>query len=132
MNTKTITTCFAAALAACAGMAQAQQNISGESGRDPSQTDHSQQSPDRATSDSTEIPRSKTAIYLDDAVVTAKVKSKFAEDGQVRASTIKVETRNGVVSLSGNARSDVEKTRAEEIARDTNGAKDVSNRILVK
>ena len=42
--------------------------------------------------------------YVDDAGITTKVKAKFAEDKTVSAMAISVETLNGVVQLSGFAK----------------------------
>jgi len=73
-----------------------------------------------------------TGAYVDDSVVTTKVKSKFAEDKTVSAMAIQVETMKGVVQLSGFAKSEDEKMRAEQIARGVNGVVDVHNDIIVK
>ena len=45
---------------------------------------------------------------------------------------ISVETLNGIVQLSGFAKSAAEKSRADEIARKTPGVKGVDNNIVVK
>ena len=60
--------------------------------------------------------------YVDDTTITTSVKAKFVEDKTVDAASIKVETLNGEVSLSGFAKSPAEKQQAENIAR-TTGAK---------
>ena len=73
-----------------------------------------------------------TGAYVDDSVVTTKVKGKFAEDKTVSAMAIQVETMKGVVQLSGFAKSEDEKMRAETIARGVNGVVDVHNDIIVK
>lgn len=73
-----------------------------------------------------------TGAYVDDAVVTTRVKSKFATDKEVSAMAIQVETLKGVVQLSGFAKSSNEKMKAEEIARSVNGVVDVKNDIIVR
>jgi osmotically-inducible protein OsmY len=73
-----------------------------------------------------------TGAYVDDSVVTTKVKGKFAEDKTVSAMAIQVETMKGVVQLSGFAKTQEEKMRAEQIARGVNGVVDVHNDIIVK
>lgn len=73
-----------------------------------------------------------TGAYVDDTVVTTRVKGKFAEDTTVSAMAIQVETLKGVVQLSGFAKSENEKMRAEQIARAVNGVVDVHNDIIVK
>lgn len=70
--------------------------------------------------------------YVDDATVTAAVKAKFAENRTVDATSIKVETLNGEVMLSGFARNWDEKSTAETIARNTKGVKSVKNQIVVR
>jgi hyperosmotically inducible protein len=73
-----------------------------------------------------------TGAYVDDTVVTTRVKTKFAEDKTVSAMAIQVETMKGVVQLSGFAKSSEEKTKAEQLARSVNGVVDVRNDIIVK
>jgi osmotically-inducible protein OsmY len=70
--------------------------------------------------------------YVDDSVLTTRVKAKFAEDPTVSAMSISVETLNGTVQLSGFAKSTVEKSRAETLARNTSGVKGVRNDIVVR
>jgi osmotically-inducible protein OsmY len=68
---------------------------------------------------------------LDDAGTTAKVKGKLAEDSQTSAIKIGVSTTDGVVTLSGTVPTTAEKTRAEQIARQTDGVKKVVDDIKV-
>jgi osmotically-inducible protein OsmY len=70
--------------------------------------------------------------YVDDATITTALKAKFVENKDVDASSIKVETLNGTVMLSGFAKNDREKTKAEEIARASKGVKSVRNGIVVR
>jgi osmotically-inducible protein OsmY len=70
--------------------------------------------------------------YIDDATLTTRVKARFAEDPTVSAMAIKVETLEGVVQLSGFAKSLDEKFQAEQLARKTSGVRDVRNDIVVK
>lgn len=76
--------------------------------------------------------KQSTGEYIDDTAITTKVKSAFATDDTVRATSIHVDTRNGIVQLSGYANTAMEKTRAEQIACSTNGVKDVVNNITLK
>jgi osmotically-inducible protein OsmY len=66
-----------------------------------------------------------------DAAITTKVKSKFAADSQVSALNIHVDTDNGVVKLSGTAKSQQEAAKAAEIAKATEGVSAVENSIHV-
>lgn len=70
--------------------------------------------------------------YVDDAGITTLVKTRMAESKQVSATSISVETLNGVVMLSGFAKNDVEKSEAERIARGVNNVKSVKNEIAVR
>lgn len=70
--------------------------------------------------------------YVDDAGITTLIKTRFVENKQVDAASIKVETLNGTVMLSGFAKSSVEKNTAESIARGVNGVKAVRNEIVVR
>ena len=70
--------------------------------------------------------------YVDDAAITTKVKAKFAENKQVSAMAISVETLKGVVQLSGFAKTAEEKMAAENLARATEGVASVRNDIIVR
>lgn len=70
--------------------------------------------------------------YVDDSATTAAIKAKFVEDKVVSASSINVETLNGVVQLSGFARSAAEKAQAEQIARGSRNVRSVRNDIIVR
>ena len=70
--------------------------------------------------------------YIDDTTITTQIKSRFAEDKQVAATSIRVETLNGTVMLSGFAKSATEKNTAEAIARRVNGVRSVKNEIAIR
>lgn len=70
--------------------------------------------------------------YVDDAAITTSVKARFVDNKDVDASSIKVETLNGVVMLSGFAKSSTEKTTAEGIAAKVSGVRSVRNEIAVR
>ena len=70
--------------------------------------------------------------YVDDTAITTAVKAHFLENKQVDGTSIRVETLNGTVMLSGFAKSMNEKSTAESIARNTNGVKMVKNEIAVR
>ncbi|MEW5789055.1 MAG: BON domain-containing protein [Pseudomonadota bacterium] len=69
--------------------------------------------------------------YVDDAAITARIKARFAEDPTVSALAISVETLNGTAQLSGFAKTAEERMRAERLARDTPGVRQVNNGIQV-
>jgi len=70
--------------------------------------------------------------YVDDATITTRVKSRFAQDPKVSAMRISVETLKGVVQLSGFATTEDEKVRAEQIARAVPDVRGVQNAIVVR
>jgi osmotically-inducible protein OsmY len=70
--------------------------------------------------------------YIDDAGITTMVKSRFVENKQVDAASIKVETLNGTVMLSGFAKNGAERNTAEAIARGVKGVVSVKNEITVR
>lgn len=69
---------------------------------------------------------------IDNAAMTAKVKSKLATD--VKASTvtnIDVNSNNGVVTLTGTVPTQEAKTQAEQVARTIEGVTKVENNLRV-
>jgi osmotically-inducible protein OsmY len=76
--------------------------------------------------------RESTGGYVDDSVITTKVKAELIEDPLTKAYQINVKTFKGVVQLSGFVNSAQEKQRAGEVARGVNGVKDVKNDLNVK
>lgn len=76
--------------------------------------------------------QSTVGQYVDDATITTRVKTRFAEDPTVSAMAIQVETLKGTVQLSGFAKSSAEKTKAGELAKATPGVRDVRNDIIVR
>ena len=74
----------------------------------------------------------KTAgTQVDDAAITAKVKAKLAADGDINPFNIDVDTNEGVVTLQGRVAKDEARTKAEHLARDTDGVTRVINLIKV-
>src|SRR5512133_907663 len=68
---------------------------------------------------------------VDDASITAQVKTALLNDSQVNATKIDVSTSNGVVTMSGTVRSQPEQERAIQIARRVNGVKDVKANLNI-
>jgi hyperosmotically inducible protein len=74
-----------------------------------------------------------TGQYIDDATITAKVKTELLTTSGVSGTGIGVETvRGGEVQLSGFARSAEEKRRAGEIATAVPGVTQVHNDIRIR
>ena len=76
--------------------------------------------------------QSSAGQYVDDATISTRVKARFAEDSQVSAMRIQVETLNGTVQLAGFAATEAEKAKAAQIARSVPDVKEVRNNIIVK
>jgi hyperosmotically inducible protein len=66
-----------------------------------------------------------------DAGITTNVKTKLAADDTVKAYQVDVDTRNGVVTLSGDVETTAAKEQAIQIARGTDGVRDVIDQIRV-
>lgn len=81
--------------------------------------------------DAAPATRSPAAQFIDDASITANIKAKHAEDRTVRITAIGVETRHGIVQLSGFTPSITEKSRAEVIAWTIPGVRSVRNDIIL-
>jgi osmotically-inducible protein OsmY len=73
-----------------------------------------------------------TGEYVDDSVITTKVKSLLAADDFLKSFQIGVETYKGVVQLSGFVNSQKAIDKAVEIARSVKGVKSVKNDLVVK
>ena len=73
----------------------------------------------------------KAGEVLADGALTAKIKSKMALDDSVKARTIDVTTTDHVVTLTGHVRSEAERTRALQLARETAGVTNVVDRLVV-
>ncbi|OPY75538.1 MAG: Osmotically-inducible protein Y precursor [Syntrophorhabdus sp. PtaU1.Bin153] len=70
--------------------------------------------------------------YVDDSVITTKVKSLLAGDNFLKSFDIGVETYKGVVQLSGFVNSKEAFNKAGEITRSVKGVKSVKNNLIVK
>ncbi|MGR9014697.1 MAG: BON domain-containing protein [Gammaproteobacteria bacterium] len=73
-----------------------------------------------------------TGEYLDDSVLTTKVKATILGDSRLKLLQINVETYKGVVQLSGFVDSEAAATRAVELTRKINGVKSVNNSLIVR
>ena len=73
-----------------------------------------------------------TGEYVDDSVITTKVKSLLAADDFLKSFQISVETYKGTVQLSGFVASQNAVDKAGEIARSVKGVKSVKNDLIVK
>lgn len=70
--------------------------------------------------------------FVDDSVITSKVKALFAEDDFFKSFQIGVETFKGVVQLSGFVNSKAAVNKAGQITVTVQGVKSVKNNLIVK
>lgn len=76
--------------------------------------------------------RAGTGEYIDDTVITTKVKVAILEDPALKSSEINVETFKGVVQLSGFVISQEAIDRAVQVARGVKGVTSVKNDMRLK
>lgn len=76
--------------------------------------------------------RDSTGQYIDDTVITTKVKSALLGDEAVKSFAVSVETVKGVVQLSGFVNTAAQKTAAGNVAAAVPGVKTVKNDLIVK
>ena len=81
----------------------------------------------------TDSDRKHPVAFVKDSVITTKVKAKLAAEKLSSLAKVSVDTdRNGMVVLSGNARTQEAIDKAGSIARETEGVSSVQNNIKVK
>jgi len=73
-----------------------------------------------------------TGEYIDDSVITTKVKAAIAEDPLTKVLEVKVKTFKGEVQLSGFVSSREAANRAIELARGVNGVTSVKDDMQIK
>lgn len=82
--------------------------------------------------DDAKPPERSAGMVIDDAVITAKVKSSLLADSGTKGLKIDVDTKSGVVQLKGNVGSDTERTLAQNLAAKVDGVKSVENKLAIK
>ena len=70
--------------------------------------------------------------YLDDTIITTKVKAAIFDEPSLKSLQIEVETYKGTVQLSGFVDSKTSVKKAEEVAEKVEGVKSVKNALTVK
>lgn len=73
-----------------------------------------------------------TGEYIDDTVLTSRVKGVLLGDPQVSGLSINVETFKGTVQLSGFVKTVSERNRAVQLTRSVKGVRQVRNDILIR
>lgn len=98
----------------------------------------SQETADRAAKAVENVPAQvergteRAVAVMDDASITAKVKTALIAEPDLKGMAIDVDTAQNVVTLNGTVKSDVVRDRAERIAKEVEGVKEVRNQLLVK
>jgi hyperosmotically inducible periplasmic protein len=75
--------------------------------------------------------RRTAGAVVDDAALTAKVKTALAADREVPAHNVNVTTYRGLVQLSGFVQSEDVARKAADLARNVDGVRDVYNDVRV-
>ena len=76
--------------------------------------------------------KESTGEYVDDSVITAKIKAEILDDPMLKVFQINVETFKGEVQLSGFVNSAAASAKAVEISRKVKGVTSVKNSMIVK
>lgn len=76
--------------------------------------------------------RESVGEYVDDGVITTRVKAAIFDELALKTFQINVTTFQGVVQLSGFVDSAENARRAGEIARNVKGVKDVKNDLIAR
>ena len=76
--------------------------------------------------------RESTAQYLDNSAISGKIKSRLLGSSLTAGTSIEVESFKGTVIMAGFVRTEDQKERALEIARDTDGVTEVKDAIYIR
>lgn len=98
----------------------------------PAQSAPSETSSMEKTKPQSDTTKSGSNQPVEDSVITTKVKALMVKDKDVSASSVEVKTVNGVVHLSGTAKSRQEADKAVSIARGVTGVTSVQNDIKIQ
>lgn len=73
----------------------------------------------------------KAGAALDDAGITAQIKADLIKEPDISALKIDVDTKGGVVTLTGTVPSEALKSRAGDLAKAVKGVGSVNNNLMV-
>ena len=86
-----------------------------------------------AMSNSKSVSSESTGQYVDNSVLTLKIKSKLLADPKIRGLDISVMSKeSGIVELSGYVKNEAQKRQAEQLAKQVKGVTKVMNALVVK
>ena len=89
-------------------------------------------SKDEYATHKSKVQQKETKRVASDSAITSKIKSKYLVEKNFKSFDVSVETKDGVVVLSGFVDNQATKTRAAQIAAAVKGVKSVSNGLVVK
>ena len=102
-----------------------------ESSAPAASKDASKSMPANAGSDQSSKTTTKVKHAITDSRITTVVKAKLLKNSDTHAMDIHVTTKNGIVTLDGEAKSEQEKQTADKIARRVEGVRNVHNHLKV-
>jgi hyperosmotically inducible periplasmic protein len=73
-----------------------------------------------------------TGTYVDDSVITAKVKAALLKEPQLKSMDVSVETYRGEVLLSGFVRNETQRDKAKKVATKISGVSSVKDAMIVR
>lgn len=76
--------------------------------------------------------RMVTGAYVDDSVITAKVKAALLKEPQLKSMDVSVETYRGEVLLSGFVRDETQRDKAKKVATGISGVTSVKDAMVVR
>ena len=83
------------------------------------------------TAERAKVQTAKAEQAMDDTAITAKVKAGILTEPGLKVLKIDVDTKDGLVTLTGSADSAQDVQRATQIASNVQGVKSVDNRLAV-
>ncbi len=78
------------------------------------------------------LQQESTGQYVDNSVITLKVKSKLLADPELKSMAISVMSYKGQVKLTGFVDNELEKIKASKLAKQVEGVTAVNNALVVK
>jgi len=100
--------------------------------RTPATTSQKMDRPPETATTAAKDAMNKTANAVDDAAITAKVKTAIMAEPGLKSMQIDVDTKDAVVTLSGTVASAPLKDRAKEIASSVSGVRSVEDKLVTQ
>lgn len=100
--------------------------------RSPSTVGQRMDRPSETATTAANSAMNKAATAVDDAAITAKVKTAIMAEPGLKAMEINVDTKDAVVTLTGTVPSAPLKDRAKEIASSVNGVRSVQDNLVTQ